>query len=129
MSALINGVLGLISCVVLGVQYLDLSIQDIATCMFSSWISGLIAMSVTLRSERTPWIKKKIMTRQSKTWVIFMTLYFGSLVLFAPPLRDWRVFWILVIPLILVTGFSILFFGPIQDHFVKKQQRKTRLIR
>ena len=126
MSAWINGFVGLLATLWVGTQYVGLSWQDSLLCVVSANVAGMIAVLTILKGERTPWLKRHVLTRSRRTWPLFATLYAGLLVLGAPPLRDLRNFAWLALPTLISTGFTIVAFGPIQDRIVAKIQRQAR---
>jgi hypothetical protein len=128
MTAWINGFLGLFSSLLIGTQVLGLTPLEVMGSFVASVAAGWVAVFFTLKGERTPWLRKYVMSNSKRTWVVFLSLYFCSVVLLAPPIRDLRVFSWMIIPLILCTGFTIVTFGPLQDRWVARAQRKSRAI-
>jgi hypothetical protein len=123
--AFTNGMVGVISSLVVGIFVLQLPLSEILVCLVASNISGFLTVLTTLQAERTPWIRKNCLNRSLKTWTFFLSLYFGILLSLAPVLRNATSFLYLILPLILSTGFSIIAFGPVQDFLVRRQQQKN----
>lgn len=126
MSAWINGFIGVFATFMIGTYRLEMTASEIVQCIVASLISGLIAPILILKAEKTPWIRKYVLTRSLKTWAFFVGIYFGVLLALAPSLREVECLTWLAMPLIMSTGFSILVFGPIQDRLVARAQRRSR---
>jgi hypothetical protein len=126
MAAWINGLLGLGLSFGAGIGILGWDWAQVLRCVLSSAIGGFIALTATLRAERSPWIRRHVLKSSGRTWVFALSSYFGLMVLGAPDLQDLRAFGILILPLILCTGFTILVFGPMQDRRVAREQNKAR---
>ena len=126
MIAWVNGALGVLSSVWLGTGVLHFDLKTVLLCVGASVISGLAAVFSVTTGERTPWIRKHILNRSRRTWPTFLVIYFGGVLLLSPALRDSRAFLILVGPLVLCTGFTILIYGPIQDRIVARIQKNSR---
>lgn len=124
-AALLNGFLGLAITLAIGVGHFGLNIWDVLECILGSNVAAFTALLMTLQAERQPWILKYILNRSLKTWALITTLYFGILLALSPALRDVHVFLVLVLPLMLSTGFCIILFGPVQDYLVRQKQRKS----
>jgi hypothetical protein len=105
----------------------ELGLGEILLCLVAANIAGLCALLVTLKGERTPWIRRHVFTRQAKTWLFFLTVFFGVLLGVAYPMRrDLTTFAWMVGPAIFSTGFCVAAFGPIQDGIVARIQRRSR---
>ena len=126
MAAWINGTLGVLASFWIGTSILGLDGMEVLRCIGASLFSGMLALVLTLKAEKTPWVRTRLLNRSLKTWVVFLSIYVAGLLLLAPPLRDPRVLRWMVFPLILATGFTILAFGPLQDRWVAQAQRKSR---
>ena len=114
------GFAGSISAWWLGTQVLALTDWNSLLCVLASNGAGMAALLLTLQSERRPWIRRHVLTRSWRTWTFFLSIYFGGMLLIAPPLREPRILAWLAIPLMASTGFTILIFGPIQDRLTKR---------
>lgn len=125
-TSLVNGFLGLILTLCIGIMALDLPPPQLILAVLTSNGAALAALLLTLKIERTPSIAKYKINGFFGSWSILTFLYFGTLLSLCPPLREIRCLTYLGFPLILSTGFSITLFGPIQDYLVSKSQRKTR---
>ena len=121
----INTLIGFAVSFGLGTKFLDLSPFEVGNCILASEAGGLIALLGTLQAERKPWVRR-ILNRSLKTWTFFLSLYFGTMWLIAPPLRDGKTFLVLLIPLALGNGLAIKIFGPIQDQIVRREQLRAR---
>ncbi len=117
-----NTILGMVLSFALGMGWLGLAPLEVGNCILASEIAGLIALLGTLQAERRPFLKRYVINRSLKTWTLFLTLYFGSMMLIAPPLRDVRTMMVLWLPLALGNGLAIKIFGPIQDRIVQREQ-------
>jgi hypothetical protein len=126
MTAWISGFVGGIAAAWIGSRWLGLSAGQIARCLVATNLAGLLALLVTLKGERTSWVRRHLMTRQRWTWAVFLVVYFGTLIGVGAPLREGRVFLWLVLPLVLNAGFAIVAFGPLQDRIVAQRQRQAR---
>lgn len=124
MSAWINGILGTLSAFLIGHFWAGLTPAEVALCLVASNIAGMTALLSTLKAEQTPWIRKIVLTRSIKTWLFFLSLYFGILLAIGHPLRELRVFAWMFVPVVLSTGFTILAFGPFQDWRIARAQRR-----
>lgn len=125
MAAWINGIVGVLASFGIGIAVLGLEGLEVFRCIGASLVAGMLALVLTLKAERIPWIRAHVLNRSLKTWVVFLGLYFGGMLALAPALRDARVLGWLLLPLILCTGFTILAFGPMQDRWVARNQRRT----
>jgi hypothetical protein len=125
--AWVNGFLGAASAWLVGTRVLGLEDVEALRCVGASNAAGMAALLVTMQAERTVWVRRRLLTRGLYTWVLFLSTYFGMLLALAPALRSGRTFLILIFPVILSTGFTILAFGPIQDRIVARQQRRRVL--
>jgi hypothetical protein len=121
-----NTILGMALSFALGMGLIGLTPLEVGNCILASQIGGLIALLGTLQAERRPWLKQKVINRSVKTWALFLTLYFGPMLLIAPPLREMRTLLILWLPLALGNGLAIKIFGPIQDAIVRREQLRAR---
>lgn len=120
-SALICTVLGGISATLLGLN-LGLSFEEILIAIGASNLGGILALAATQFGARVSWVKRVLLRGGLGTWLVFLTVYFGTELTISEPLRDLRTWAVLVIPLIFSAGLSILFFGPIQDAIVRRSQ-------
>ena len=123
--ALTNGLIGLGLGLLIGSR-LGLDLGDTIYFVLVSTLAGLVALTTTLQAEKNVWLKKFLLNRSLKTWALLLLIYFGSLLIFCPQLREGQTFLLMAIPLVLTTGFSILLFGPIQDRIVSRSQRNSR---
>jgi hypothetical protein len=126
MAAWLNGILGLLLALALGIGILEMSWFEILRCILSANLAAAGALMLILKLEATPWVRKKVLTRSLKTWVVFTGVFLGILLALSPALREPRAFGWLILPLILSTGFWILLFGPIQDRLVARRQSRER---
>jgi hypothetical protein len=121
-----NTIVGMILSFALGMGILGLTPFEVGNCILASEVAGLIALLGTLQAERRPWIRRYVLNRSLKTWALFLTLYFGPMLLIAPPLRDGKTLLILWLPLALGNGLAIKVFGPIQDWIYRREQIQAR---
>jgi len=104
---------------------LGLSASEVLLCLGSAQLACVISGILTLQAERRPWLKARLLRGGLRTWTLLATLFFGILVALAEPLRRDGVLIRLGFPLILATGFALLWgFGPLQDRIVRRQQRR-----
>jgi hypothetical protein len=125
-AAIFNGLLGIFLAILSGLQILNLKWEDILLCVLASNLAALIALLGTLQIEKTYWFKKTRIHSAFKAWSVLASLYFSISIGLASPLQTFQNFLVLILPLILSTGFSFILFGPIQDQLVRRQQRKER---
>lgn len=125
-TALANGIIGVLLSFYIGYTYLDLNLADISACLLAANIAALGSLLVTLKAEKYAWIRKHLLTRAAKAWAFLLVLFFGVLLGLTPVLRETRTLLYLFVPLTLSTGFAILFFGPLQDYFVRRAQKKAK---
>ena len=125
MAAWINGIIGILTSFWVGNRILSLDTSEILRCIGASLIAGMLALVVTLKAEHVSWVRRVLLNRSLKTWVLFLSIYFGGLLILAPALRDPRVMGWMIAPLVLSTGFTILGFGPLQDRWVAQAQRRS----
>ncbi len=123
-AAILSGLLGSFLSTAAGLRILNLSWDEVLFCIFSSNVAALIGLTLTLQIEKTSWFKKPKIPSALKTWSLLVAFYLGISVILATPLQSVDGFFILVLPLILSTGFSLVLFGPIQDYLIRRQQRK-----
>ena len=123
--ALFNGWLGVGVCIGIALHILDWDLRAAVLAVLLSNIAAFVSLSTTLKVEKTQWLRAKWLSSTLRTWIVLLGLYIGLLTLFFPPLRTLKSFLWLIFPLILSTGFAIIVFGPIQDYWVKKAQRKN----
>ena len=125
MIAWVNGSIGVAASYWIATDKLGMEPAQAGLCIGASVVAGMIALLTTLQGERTPWIRQHVMNRSLKTWAIFVSLYFGLMLAFAPPLRSGHNLAWLVGPLILATGFTIVAFGPLQDALVRRRRPRV----
>ena len=125
-TALVNGILGVGLVFAVGIGYLDLSLRDGVQAILDSNVAGFFSLFLTLRAERISWMRRWFLSRTLQTCTLLVSCYFGLLLWMAPALRDFRVLMILILPLVLSTGFSILAFSPVQDFLVRQEQQKNK---
>ena len=123
--ALINGLVGLALSLLIGMGVLEFPFGEVIFIVLISNIAGLVSLLVTLRAEKSPWLKETWLNHFLKTWLFLAIQYFGILLGFCSSLRSPGSMLLLVFPLILSTGFGIIIFGPIQDIIVKRSQKKA----
>lgn len=124
MIAWINGILGLtISCWI-GTQWLGLSLAQMLLAVFWVVLAGWLALFLTTRAQSHPWIRRYLVRGFIRTWTFFLLIYFGTIYLTVGFLHDGKNVLYLIIPLVLSNGFSIIAFGPVQDWFVSREQRR-----
>ena len=122
MSAWINGTLGVILVLAIGLLRLDLSLLQALNCIFASLFAGLMGLLAVSKGMRTLWLRRHVMFNPLSTWIVFLLIYFGLELLLAPPLRNLvNAAW-LILPTILSTGFTILAYGPLQDRIVSRHR-------
>jgi putative effector of murein hydrolase LrgA (UPF0299 family) len=124
-SALFNGTLGAALAWFVGTKILDLTLADVGLCLIAAQVAGLLALFVTLQTAKVPFLRKNVVNRSLKTWALLLLVFFGTVVLLAPPTRELRNGLWMTIPLVLSTGFCIVLFGPIQDFLVRREQRRA----
>jgi hypothetical protein len=126
LTAVLNGCIGLSLSYGVGLFFLQLSGVDILRSIAASNLAAFVALLLTLKAEQMPWVKRVFLGRSLKTWPFLVMLYFWISLALSPILRDlWILLW-MAFPLLLSTGFSLLIFGPVQDYFVARKQRKNR---
>ena len=125
LTALITGIVGLISVIWIATSVLDRSPQEIATLIMATLVTGLISSTLVLTAARYHWIKRFILGRSIRMWAWVLFLYFGPLYLVSPWLFQWRELLWLALPLALVSGITIQVFGPIQDRITHHYQKKS----
>ena len=121
------GVLGVISTYWVGTRYFGFSQQDVILCIVGAMIAGFLSLLSTLALERQAVLKKHVMNRTLKTWVVLAILYSSLLVVIAPALREPRTFVLMFIPVVMCTGLMIPVFGPVQDRVYRRIQRRMQL--
>lgn len=125
-AAIMNGLLGIGTSLAIGIHYLGMSIEDILLCILVSNFAALVSLLATLKAEKNPWLVKVWLNRTLKTWFFLAVIYFGIQFTLCPPLRSSDPFLYLTFPLMFSTGFAMVIFGPIQDEFIKRQQKRAR---
>jgi hypothetical protein len=125
-AAIFNSLLGSFLSLLSGLQILNLKWDEVLLCVLCSNLAALVALLGTLQIEKTKWFKKPRIHNTLKAWLILGAIYLGILVSLSAPLQTFQNFAVLILPLILSTGFSIIVFGPIQDQLVRRQQRRQR---
>ena len=123
--ALFNTSLGIVLTAWLGSRYFGFGAEEIFRAILGSFLGGWCSLLATTRLESSPRTKRFIHSAW-KTWVFHCAVYFGILLLCASRLREPTVLAALILPLLLVTGSAIVAFGPLQDAFVARSQRKAR---
>lgn len=128
MTAWVNGFLGIFLTFGVAVWQRGLSETEAVVCIISSLLAGLVSLLTYSYTSRNPWIRRHLTPNPATTWIFFLITYFGTELLLAAPMRNLENFKWLVIPTIMVTGFAILIYGPIQDRIVSGtfHRRKTR---
>ncbi len=125
-AALLVGLFGIGSSFGVGRGILNLENWDVLRVLIASNCSGFLSLILILKAERTPWIRRRILNRSLKTWIVFVSLFLLGLVVGAPAMREVRGFSFLIFPAICSTGFLIMAFGPVQDRIVARIQRRSR---
>ena len=115
MVAPVVACLGVVLSWYLGTTLLGWTDVSVFLGILASNFAGMVALLSTLNLEKTKWIRARILRGSLQTWALFLTLYFGLLVGLTPGLRVLHDFGVLVFPLIMTTGFTIILFGPLQD--------------
>lgn len=118
LSALINGCAGTALTLAIGSQVLGMTLPQAALCVLASNVGGFLALLVIMWGS---WVRGTF-----PTWALFLGTYFGTLFLLAEPYRSVRAFVWLALPLMLSAGFCIIAYGPVQDWFVARSQRRQR---
>jgi hypothetical protein len=126
-TALFNGILGVILVFGVGMRILGLTSGSLVECILATQLGAWVSLFFILRLERVSVVRRKLINRPFKTWILFLSAFFGVSVLAGAPLREFRNFLWLEFPLILTTGFAIIVFGPIQDFLVQRDQRHAAL--
>jgi putative effector of murein hydrolase LrgA (UPF0299 family) len=124
-SALFNGTLGATLAWLVGSKVLGLTLSEVGLCLIAAQVGGLLALFVTLKTAKVTFLRKYVVNRSLKTWALLLLVFFGTVALIAPPTRELRNWLWMTIPLVLSTGFCIIVFGPIQDLFVRREQRRA----
>lgn len=124
-AALLNGFIGTGLSFGLAMGILDFSFWECLLCLFAANTSAFIGVLLTLQAERITRGRGRWLNNGLKAWAFLTTIYCVILLSLAPPLRAFKPFIYLFLPLLLSTGFSILVFGPVQDILVRRQQRKS----
>lgn len=122
MSAWLFGFIGVVLTYIVGTVKLGLSPADAAICVLSSNIAGICALLFYSWAMRSSTIRRRIMVTPASTWAVFLTVYFGTELALAAPLRDSYAFGWLALPTIFSTGFCVLAYGPIQDKIVSRSR-------
>lgn len=124
-SAILNGVVGTALVFLVGIRVLGLSPPDLVVCILATQAAALVSLFFILKMERVIFVRQRLINRSLKTWILFLGVYFGVSLLLGRPLREPKTFLWLSVPLMLTTGFAIIVFGPIQDFFVGRNQRRA----
>lgn len=119
-TALLFGFLGTLLSLLSGVHLIQLDGETILLGIFLSNCGALFALITTLQLEKMLFFKNLPLPGPLKSWSTLTLVYLGSLAPFLTQLPHLTDFWILILPLILSSGFSLLFFGPIQDGIVRR---------
>ncbi len=127
MTAWFSGIFGVLITWYISTRILGFHTAEALRAILSSVIAGWVALYSILRLEHIVVIRKRVFRGSIGTWVVFSSTYFGVLLALIPQIRDLDHFLILVMPLIMTTGITIVSFGPIQDRWVAKRQRRARL--
>lgn len=120
-----NGLIGSGLTLLVGFYELGMGLDETLLSILASNVAAVIALLVTLRTQRLSWVVKQVHFRTLKTWTFTLAVFLGIAVSLSPPLRDVHRLLILALPLALSTGFGIIVFGPIQDSFVRADQRRA----
>ncbi len=120
-SALLFGFLGTALSFITGYRLVQLDGQTILLGIVLSNFGALFALISTLQVEKMHFFKKLPLPGPLKTWSLLTLFYLGSLAPFLIRLKEWNDFFILVLPLIWSSGFSLILFGPIQDWLVRRE--------
>lgn len=124
-AAFFIGIVGTFLAFWIGHIYLNCTVSRIIYALLDSNIAALISLLLVLYLERNKKLFNAFFTvvdPVAKTWGALVFFYFSILFLICPFLRCLRFFCFLSFPLILSVGFSILFFGPIQDWLNQKKK-------
>jgi hypothetical protein len=119
LTAIGTAIVGTGACFAIGMGLLGMSAGDALLTVLASNLGGFCALMFTQRTRR--WIRGGV-----KTWAFFLAIYWACQLGFAPALREWKSFLIMLIPGALSCGYCIILFGPIQDRLVAAGQRRSR---
>ena len=122
-----NGFIGLALMTMLGTEVLGWTLSEVARGALGSCFAGTVSLFGVLKAERIPWIRRIFLGRPLKVWFFFVTSFFGQVFVYVPRVRPWedfRAFLVQMVPLMIINGFTIVAFGPIQDRIVWRRQRQ-----
>jgi hypothetical protein len=125
-TAFMNGLIGLSVSLGIGTKYFEMDLADILIAVLAANFAVIIALLCTLKAEKIQWITKYVLNRSLKTWSFLSAIFLLIVTTASPPLRNLSTLAGMLFPLILSAGFGIIIFGPIQDGFVRRQQRRNR---
>jgi len=129
MTAWFNGILGVILSFWIGRSALGWSNDQVIQFILVNYVLSVVMPLLILKLERVAWMRTHVISSSPRTWILFLTLYFGGNWILTPHLQSMDAFVKMFIPLVLTTGLSILTMGPIQDYFVHKRQRAERKLK
>jgi len=128
MAAWIVGGVGVLLSAWIGTQRFSFSLLEILAWVGVSNLVALVGALLTLRLEKVSWVKSGILAGTARTWTFLTLVYFGSLLVAVPALREFSVLLRMALPLILSTGLMMPgILGPILDQWVRSAQRRERL--
>jgi hypothetical protein len=120
------GLTGAILSALIGHAVFGLGLLDVVISVVAANIGVLGSLLITLKCERTPWLRRHVLMAPAQTWALFLFCYSCISLGIAPPLRQLKVFAFMALPLLLTGGFAAIVFGPIQDFVVANIQKKAR---
>ncbi len=126
LSALAFGITGILTTYFIATLGLDWTSDQAFFAMLVSFIAGWVSLGSTLYLESKIWVKKWFFRGTKTTWAWFLSSYFGSLMAFDSQLRGYSLL-VLALPLIFVTGFTIITFGPVQDARIRRRAQRDQL--
>ncbi|NBU21531.1 hypothetical protein EBS43_09035 [bacterium] len=126
-AAILNGVLGSVLTLFIGQRYLGLSTSELVLMLGVANLSGLISLLLTLQIQRTQLYIRLPVVGFIKGWSVLLALFLIFLVPFFESLRDIKTLAVLLLPLGMSLGFSIIVFGPIQDFLVRYRYQQEKL--
>lgn len=123
----IVGILGVGGSFWIGRDVAMLAPQEILRALIAAQLASVVGGLLTLQAEQVRFLKTRVINSTWKTWTLLLVLYNGIILLFCPPLRELKIYAVML-PLLIMSNGVILttVFGPIQDWIVRRRQRKAR---
>jgi len=118
------GIIGAVVTVLLEIKFFGAGVLRGLSYVVISNTIGFASLLLTLRAEGVRWIRHHVLTRSLATWGLLSAFWLTGHYLLIRDFRSLAGVALLIIPLIMSDGLMFSSFGWVQDHIVRRSQRK-----